>query len=584
MDVKTKNSLNNEAIRDLLNLSATKNNNMLIFFFSFGLYVFISVINTSDIALLLPRHSFKMPFIDFELGLLHFYVLAPLLLLLLHFNLLFNHYKSLEKLNKYKNKIDLTTINPSLYGFAFAKGNIGWEGFMINLILYILLYFLPLVVFTTTYIRFSDYHHLFITPLHLLILIMDLIFILSSILHVHQYFYFSQEKYRLLKIILSFVLFIGIGSAMIGYFYSYYYPMIRTDYDPFYEGAIKKKYSCKLINILFEYTGDTGDIVCYPRLIVTEEEMAKISKDALYIPRYLTMKDIDQKSIEHDLIIKHGTRIDLSGRNLRYAILKGNILTRANLKNTQLQAANLTDAHMQAVDLQNADLTDVVMIDTKLEYAYLGGTNLQRAILSRAQMQNIETFTVEGKNVSNFNNTNMQKVNLSNANLKYINFENADLREANLTKTNLTGANFTGSSFAHAIITDIKLTDANLTKTDFSKTKFYTYACTIYGEINKSVCGAPTITGATMTNANLFGSDTKTLREEFLVDINNTENLRGILDINLSDSQSSAINCVDITQYIKKHEKSDTFIERRNIYLDKNITENREKYRCKMFQ
>ncbi|PHS39855.1 MAG: hypothetical protein COB07_05505 [Sulfurovum sp.] len=579
MSTKTKNSLSNEAIRDLLNNSANKTNNNLIFFFSFGLYVFISVINTSDIALLLPKHSFKMPFIDFELGLLHFYVLAPLLLLLLHFNLLFNHYKNLEKLDEYKNRIDLNTINPSLYGFAFIKGTRGWEGFMINSMLYLLLYILPIIIFVTIYIRFADYHHFWITPVHLIILIIDLVLILSSILYNHKHFNFSHKIYRLVDIGLSFIFFIGIGAMMIEYYRSYYYPTVYANYDQRYENTSKDKYSCRLINKLSNYT---EDIVCYPRLIVTEEEMAIISKSALYIPRYLTMKNIDEKDKEHDLIINHGTRIDLSNRNLRYAILKGNILTRANLKNTELQASNLTHAHMQAVDLENADLTEAELVNVQFEYAYLGGANLQGANLTGAQMQNINTFTKENKKVSDFQNTNMQNVNLYNAKLEYTNFKDADLRKANLTKTNLTSAQLKGTSFSEAIITDTLLKDANLTNADFSKTKYYIYECTtLDGEINKSECGAPTITGATMTNANLFGSNAKFLRDELLLDDDQNKSIRGVLDINLSKSQSSAINCVDI---LKKDEKARKFFQRRNIYLDKNITENREKYKCKIFQ
>ena len=192
--------------------------------------MFISVINTSDIALLLPRHSFKMPFIDFELGLLHFYVLAPLLLLLLHFNLLFNHYKNLESLDKYKNKINLTTINPSLYGFAFVKGG-KIEGFFINLVLYLVLYILPLIVFITMYIRFADYHHSVITPMHLIIIMLDLLFIALSIFYCSKHSFTSIEKYHSIKTIFFFGIVVGIGAMMIQYYGKYYSPIVYGDYN-----------------------------------------------------------------------------------------------------------------------------------------------------------------------------------------------------------------------------------------------------------------------------------------------------------------------------------------------------------------
>lgn len=507
MDTKTKNSSSNKDIRELLNLSANRNNTMLIFFFSFGLYVFISTINTSDIALLLPRHSFKMPFIDFELSLLHFYILAPLLLLLLHFNLLFNHYKNLEKLDKYKNKIDLTTINPSLYGFAFVKeGN--FQGFMVNLILYILLYILPLVVFTTIYIRFADYHHQFITPLHLLIIMIDLLFIGFSIVYSAQHSYFPRKKISTLKLGLYLVPFIATGVIMIEYFYSYYYPLVYTKYDPLYAETIKNKFSCQLINGLYTNMQYEKDLICYPRLVVQEEEMAKISKSALYIPRYLTMHHIDKANIEHDLIIAHGTRIDLSNRNLRYAVLKGNILTRANLKNTQLQASNLINAHMQAVDLENADLTDAVMMYTELEYASLIGINLQGANLVNAQMQNIDAFTAPNStHSSNFMHAKMQNVNLINAKFMGANLSNVNLERADLNGTNFTNANLANSSFVRAHITSSQFINANLTDANFSEAIFILFGCKQLSGMptsnDEQKCGAPNFRGTEMLGVNL---------------------------------------------------------------------------------
>lgn len=489
--METKNSLTNDNIRDLLNNSANKTNTNLIFFFSFGLYVYISVLNTSDIALLLPRHSFKMPFIDFELGLLHFYTLAPLLLLLLHFNLLFNHFKNIEKLDKYKNKIDLTTINPSLYGFSFIKGG-NYQGFMINIMLYMLLYILPLIVFITMYIRFADYHHQFITPLHLFIIIIDIGFIFSSIFLTSKHTYLPTGKLHYLKIGFFIILFTLTGYTMVKYYKDYFYPVASMPYNASYSKNIKKSYEGYLCRIIRSISNDDE---CYPRLIVTEEEMAKISKSALYIPRYLTMKNTNKENIEHDLIIKHGTRIDLSKRNLRYAILKGNILTRANLRSTQLQAANLIDAHMQAVDLENADLENAIMMYTKLEYAYLGGTNLQGANLASAHMQNIKTGNPY--TFSNFSNAKFTVTTLNNVNLK----------RANLTGTNFNNVNLTGSSFVRATITSSQFINANLTNTNFSEATFTLSQCKQLPGMpilnNKEKCGAPNFRGSKMLDANL---------------------------------------------------------------------------------
>ena len=47
-------------IRESINTLASKNNTSLIFFSIFLLYILISVLNTSDLMLLLPEHTFKI--------------------------------------------------------------------------------------------------------------------------------------------------------------------------------------------------------------------------------------------------------------------------------------------------------------------------------------------------------------------------------------------------------------------------------------------------------------------------------------------------------------------------------------------
>ena len=464
MKTKTKNSFTDENIRDLLNNSANKTNNNLIFFFSFGLYVFISVINTTDIALLLPRHSFKMPFIDFELGLLHFYVLAPLLLLLLHFNLLFNHYENLDKLDEYKNRIDLNTLNPSLYGFAFTKEKWNAEGFFINIVLYLLLYILPLIIFTTIYIRFADYHHEIITRLHLIFIILDLIFIYLSLYYCNKYTYSSSPNLFSIKTVFPFLLFVFIpitGYLMIQYWYNYYHPVVHKDYSSTYADEYSKETAiCKII--LFLSPKDVNN-VCFPRLVVTEEEMAKISKDAFYIPRHLNMKNIPKEQIEHRLILKHGTRIDLSNRNLRYAILEGTILTRANFKKSDLQATSLSKAHMHAVDLTDANLTDANMREVNMEKAILSNSNFRGVNLLGAKMREIDV----SKN-SNFDNAKMQSADLSFSRFEDVNMSNVDLRGANLKGSSFLETNMIATSLSKAIIEQSSFTDSNLTGVDFS--------------------------------------------------------------------------------------------------------------------
>ncbi|MCK5538605.1 MAG: pentapeptide repeat-containing protein, partial [Bacteroidales bacterium] len=461
--------LTSEQIRDILNVSANKNNNLLIFFLTFGLYILISTLGTTDIALLLPQHGFKMPVIDFELDLLSFFVLGPLLLILLHFNILFNHHKHLEKLNTYKDEVDINSIDPSLYGFAFMMGNHSFSGRMINIILWTLLYILPLLVFLIIYMHFSDYHHKVITPIHLIIIVLDLIFIVLSIFYNDNFYKnkhndLSPTKVNTILKYFFYFYFIFTGLLMISYFILFFYPITYEKYDPSYLRKIENnfwpKQTCNAIKLLSEYKD------CYPRLVVTEEEMAKISKDALYIPRHLDMANIKENLKEQKLILEYGTRIDLTNRNLRYADLKASILTRANMTNSQLDAADLSNSHMQAVDLTNANLMDAVLRESKLQSAILINTNLQGASFVKANMQKAQLWH------SNLSNSNLQNAQLQQAKFEKVDLVNTDFRDTNLNNTSFMDCNLTGASLHNANITNAAFNKSDLMAADLSGALF----------------------------------------------------------------------------------------------------------------
>ncbi len=462
-----------------IEVSSAKNNSLLLFFNIFSLYIFISVLNTTDLMLLLPTHTFKMPFIGFDLNLIFFYVLAPLLLLLLHFNILFNYYVHLKKLNAYKDQIELENIDPSVYSYAYVLVNRGFaKGTVISVILWLLIYLFPLLVLISIYQRFADYHHTFITALHLAIVFLDIILICCSIVYNRAYLKHSQNSTTLISY-LFIVLVIFIGLAEAAYFGAFYYPLT---YDDIYDSKLMEPYNkgeagwfpslvCKIHHPFLTH-GKNASIDCFPRLVVTEEEMAKISSAALYIPRYLAMEGATEKTDkekadkEKKLILNYGTRIDLTNRNLRYANLEKCILTRANMQHSKLDAANLKGSHLQAVDLSDAELQDANLQEAKLQSATLIGTQLQDASFVGANMQETQLWH------SNLSNSNLQKVQLQQAKFNGVDLGNADLRAAKLNNASFIGSNLTGASLHGANITSAAFDKANLTAADLSNALF----------------------------------------------------------------------------------------------------------------
>ena len=451
-------------IRKTINVSSSKNNNLLIFFTIFMLYILISVLGTSDLMLLLPENTFKMPMINFELNLIAFYILAPIMLLLLHFNNLFNYNMYLKKIDKHSKQINMESLNPSIYGYAYTLQNKGFAGFLLNLFLWFWIYIIPLSILMLIFIRFADYHHAWITFFHFFILIIDSILILLSLYY--NKIHIKNEQYSMLvsrKVIYPILIgTTGIFATLFLYFF--FVPMIYT-YNKNILTDINesplKQFICnvttKVPNIfLGNISPDDKDndyfLSCLPRLVVNEAEMAKISSGALYIPRYLAVKkDIhkNDKEWERQLILNYGARSNLKNRNLRYADLYGCILTRADLRYSDLRHSNLSQTHLQAADLTHTKLQDASLIEAKIEKAKLIDANLTGAKLIQVTSKSEPVYFAGSI--------------LTNAQLIAVNMKNTDFYTAQLVGTNFTNAKLAGSNFY-----DVNLTNANLTNADLS--------------------------------------------------------------------------------------------------------------------
>jgi Pentapeptide repeats (8 copies) len=112
-----------------------------------------------------------------------------------------------------------------------------------------------------------------------------------------------------------------------------------------------------------------------------------------------------------------GSKLNLSGADLRAATLSVANLSGANLSGANLRAATLSGANLSGADLRDADLS----------VANLSGANLRDADLRAA--------TLKGANLSgaNLRAATLKGANLSGANLSGANLRDADLRAADLT-------------------------------------------------------------------------------------------------------------------------------------------------------
>lgn len=493
-----------EDIRKTINVSSSKNNNFLIFFTIFMLYILISVLGTTDLMLLLPEHMFKMPLINFDLNLIAFYILAPIMLVMLHFNILFNYNRYLKKIDIQHKKINMDTLDPSIYGYAYSMISRGFDGFLINLFLWIWIYIIPLTVLIFIYLRFADYHDNTITIFHLVMVLLDICLIFLSFFYNNIHLKHQQKAVRYLSYLfhaLFAVVFILAGV----YHYFIFKPVINNKLDTRIKLDTKKGICDNYIDQMYDFIVDKNESFtipssCFPRLVVNEAEMAKISHSALYLPRFLVEDNNKNKNTsstekEKQLILEYGSRSNLRQRNLRYANLYGCILTRADLTGSDLQSSDLRKSHLQAAKLIYANLSDANLMGAKLDKAEfkdanLTGANLTSAVSREGQFPS-STFINSIMIATNFkkadfSEANLTSANLINANLPYSYFYGTDLTNANLRGSDLTGA---------------RLVDSNLTKSNLTEVALYE------AKLNNSELIEANLTAATLHGSNLSHTD-----------------------------------------------------------------------------
>lgn len=142
--------------------------------------------------------------------------------------------------------------------------------------------------------------------------------------------------------------------------------------------------------------------------------------------------------------------VDLSGADLR-----GALLPFANLNR-----ANISEADLSGADLRGADLTK----------SYLSETNLCNADLSNANLSGADLFEAN-LGGSNLYQTRLSKANLNGADLRACHLNEADLGGADLSGVNLNVGDLVRANLRGAKLEGAKLLGANLSQADLSGTQ-----------------------------------------------------------------------------------------------------------------
>lgn len=162
-------------------------------------------------------------------------------------------------------------------------------------------------------------------------------------------------------------------------------------------------------------------------------------------------------------------------RNLRFSSLQGAFLPNSDLWNATLEGANLSGANLQGAEFVRARLGGATLDRAKLMKAYANN-----AILSGASLVH-----------ANFTNAKLAGAHLERADLSGAIFQEAELRKADLRATVLEKANFEGANLSEANLSRTNLLRTNLSQANLSGAKLRT-AELKQDQINDAYCDGKT--------------------------------------------------------------------------------------------
>jgi uncharacterized protein YjbI with pentapeptide repeats len=158
--------------------------------------------------------------------------------------------------------------------------------------------------------------------------------------------------------------------------------------------------------------------------------------------------------------------LDLSGVDLRGAVLSGAHLEGAILGRVRLGGATLAVAHLEGAYLGDADLSGTFLDRACLERCYLGNAHLSGASLWAANLQGASLYAADLRDAI------VHYADLRDTDLRSAHLDRADLSEVRLQGANLTQASLRGASLYEAQLEGAVLSKADLLETDLRRTAF----------------------------------------------------------------------------------------------------------------
>jgi len=454
---------------DALNHSAERVQTLWFSFLTFMLYLAIAT-GTTTHRMLFLESPLNLPVLNITLPLLAFYILTPIIFVVLHFYMLLNLVllartaksfedslarafpKDGEPRENFRMRIENTLFVQLLVGGRLEREGINAK--LLSLMALISLAVAPVALLLMIQIKFLPYHSEWITWLHRGLLAFDLALVWTL-----WPSYRSGWGVRLWPKVTRRLALPGVLSAaalvyavMVVTFpderiyLATYWLHGSTSFDPFSGKVLSRDRSdwYDLIAPVNTLDLQGEDLIDDAKLVhILEKSESSTSVERWVATLYLAGRDLTgayfrQADVRHvdfsDAILNRAdlrfawaekakfVGAQLQGASLFFAQLHGALLIRAQLQGVSLQGARLHGASLDGAQLQGASLQGA-----RLQGASLDGTQLQGASLDDAQLQgaSLDGAQLQGASLASLDGTQLQ-----GASFEYVCVWRADARQA----------------------------------------------------------------------------------------------------------------------------------------------------------
>jgi len=480
-----------------------------------ALFILISGTTHEDLLRMTPV---RMPLFDLGVPLLLFYVIAPLLLVLFHINLLMKLHdlrlrvRKLADTTTEQNARDALRRRLMAFDYAVLAGRLVTdkaERFPLSIITNTTVFVIPVILLLFVQLRFLPFHEWKMSWYHRGLIISDIGLI----------FYIQLWLGNDTRAIKSFTRFLlpdlrkvstSIKSAVLDRRWDSLYALISAVF-PLREWLAAIAIGTAVF--VFAYPGERQDILW--SVVITYNQSHRLKEGqyyvydefgffafagpdpaetfgivrSLYLPNrifwaqdspseilaaYEMKRSIDlqdensgKEPQTNDLRLEaqrsYGKPMDLRGRNLSYANFGGATFIDADFTgdDTNLRGADLSEADLRGAKLGNAQMQDANLSRSRLEGADMRSAQLQGDYLGDARMQGavIESARMQGADLSR---AQLQGAKLAGAHMQGANLSNAQMQGANLSHVDMRGANLSEARMQGADLRQAELQGANL--------------------------------------------------------------------------------------------------------------------------